>query len=69
MIENMMVISIFITVLSTFIVLGLLMFSACYIFVDKIHEIRKAKMQKRLDEELKRINRDLGWLQRGDSDE
>lgn len=69
MMETFMTMSIFATVLCTFIVLGLTTMAGVYIFVDKIHEIRRAKRQERLNEELKRINRDLSWLQGGNKND
>lgn len=49
MIENMMIFSIFITVMITLMLLGLMFLGALSLLIDYIRFRRKSKMQERLD--------------------
>ena len=69
MIENMMAVSIFLTVACTFIVLGLLVFAAFYVFAEKIKEKRRAAWQKKIERDIELMREcDTEW-KKGEYDE
>ena len=54
MLENFMIFSIFLTVLCTLIVLGLLILAGLYILTEYIRDKRRKKIQQRLDSVIER---------------
>lgn len=52
MLENFMIFSIFLTVLCTLVVLGLLILAGFYILTEHIRDKRKARMQKKLNKTI-----------------
>lgn len=58
MIENFMIFSIFLTVLCTLVVLGLLILAGLYILTEHIRDKRRNKIQQRLDSVIERSKND-----------
>jgi hypothetical protein len=61
MIENLMIASIFITTMMTLVVLGLLIVAGLCFGAHYIREWRKGKIQKRLNDDIKRMERNP-WM-------
>lgn len=59
MLENFMIFSIFLTVLCTLVVLGLLILAGLYILTEFIRDKRRNKIQQRLDSIIERSDCDV----------
>lgn len=56
MLENFMIFSIFLTVLCTLIVLGLLILAGLYFVLDHLRERRKGHIQRKLEKAMIRLD-------------
>ena len=56
MLENFMIFSIFLTVLCTLVVLGLLILAGLYFVLDNLRERRKGHIQRKLEKAMIRLD-------------
>lgn len=56
MIENLMIISIFISTLLSLVVIGLLIIAGLYFVLDNLRERRKEHIQRRIEKEMIRLD-------------